>query len=139
MNVEKIEDAIQMLNTYAKEDSLHQKGYVYIGRVECCRSGGCDTPKSDIALASEYFDYLIYFNTTLKVAAVKVYNYQATHGQEVTAKSWLKQFIGFDGTVNLEPGKDIDAISGATISVYAITADIEHKTRVLQKQNHSNK
>lgn len=67
------------------------------------------------------------------VELVKVFNYQATHGQEVSAKGWLKQFIGFDGRKPLTVGKNIDAISGATISAYGITLDVQDKTTLLQE------
>jgi Na+-translocating ferredoxin:NAD+ oxidoreductase RnfG subunit len=82
--------------------------------------------------SSEYFDYYILFDENKTVRKVGVYNYMATHGQEITAKGWLKQFTGYDGFAPLQVDKDIDAISGATISVYAITADIEHMSRLLQ-------
>jgi len=81
----------------------------------------------------EFFDYLIVFDTNLSVQQVKVYNYQATHGQEVTTKGWLKQFQGYDGSRSLTVGKSIDAISGATVSVYEITNDIQEKTRLLKQ------
>jgi len=62
-----------------------------------------------------------------------VYNYQATHGQEVTNKGWLKQFQGYDGSRSLTVGKSIDAISGATVSVLGITNDVQEKTRLLKQ------
>jgi Na+-translocating ferredoxin:NAD+ oxidoreductase RnfG subunit len=65
------------------------------------------------------------------VVQVKVFNYQATHGQEITAKSWLKQFIGYQGQKELKVNKDIDSISGATISTYAITEDINKRSAIL--------
>lgn len=106
--------------------------YVYVGRVNSCRAGGCSAtndipPDSN----SEYFDYYILFDTDKTVQAVKVFNYQATHGQEITAKGWLKQFIGHNGSEPLQVDKNIDAISGATISVHAITIDVEMKTEIL--------
>lgn len=108
--------------------------HVYIGRVFSCRAGGCAAGSThDTELGSEYFDYYIIFDTSGKVSHIRVYNYAATHGQEVTARSWLKQFNGFEGTRSLTVGKDIDAISGATISVYAITADIEYQTKQLRQ------
>lgn len=108
--------------------------YVYNGRVFSCRTGGCthgtaQNPEQE----SEYFDYYILFDTLGKVTHIRVYNYAATHGQEVTARNWLKQFYGFEGQQTLTVGKDIDAISGATISVYAITADIEYQTKQLHR------
>ena len=108
--------------------------FAFIGRVNSCRAGGCSISNEVVSNAeSEYFDYFILLDSTAKVELVKVFNYQATHGQEVTAKGWLKQFNGFDGTNNLEVGKNIDAISGATISVYAITCDVQIKTLILKK------
>ena len=108
--------------------------YIYIGRVNSCRTGGCSEVHDSLAKPeSEYFDYYILFDENKTVQAVKVYNYQATHGHEITAKGWLKQFIGFNGSGSLKVDKNIDAISGATISVYAITADVENKTALLKK------
>ena len=110
-----------------------QNRYAYIGRVNSCRAGGCSVSSDEpINMESEYFDYFILFNSNIEVELVKVYNYQATHGQEVTVKGWLKQFIGYQGIKGLQVGKGIDAIAGATISVYAITADVEHKSKMLR-------
>lgn len=114
------------------DTNVSQYKYVYVGRVNSCRAGGCSAtndipPDSN----SEYFDYYILFDTDKTVQAVKVFNYQATHGQEITAKGWLKQFIGHNGSEPLQVDKNIDAISGATISVHAITIDVEMKTEIL--------
>lgn len=110
-----------------------QYKYLYIGRVNSCRAGGCAQSVDEFNnVGSEYFDYFIFWDSTKTVQLVKVYNYRATHGQEITAKGWLKQFIGFVDGDALEVDKNIDAISGATISVYAITDDIQAKTRLLK-------
>jgi hypothetical protein len=112
----------------------NQKKYVYIGRVNSCRMGGCSNGSDMLTLDnSEYFDYLIVYSSAPSVEMVKVYNYQASHGQEMTNKGWLKQFQGYNGTRNLTVGKSIDAISGATTSVQSITADIQQKTQLLKK------
>lgn len=115
------------------ENADHYK-YIYVGRVYSCRAGGCSI-STEVSQEgnSEYFDYLILFDKSLTVQLVKVFNYQATHGHEITAKGWLKQFIGFDGNEELMVGKDIDAVSGATISVNAITYDISQKSELLKK------
>jgi hypothetical protein len=108
--------------------------YLYVGRVNSCRAGGCSNENNLFTLErSEYFDYFILFGKSGSVNIVKVYNYQATHGQEVTSPAWLRQFKDYNGSANLNVGKNIDAISGATISVYGITADIEHKTKLLKQ------
>ena len=105
---------------------------VYIGRVNSCRTGGCSSPQA-VHKDNEYefFDYFILFDPNGKAVSVRVFNYEATHGQEITIKGWLKQFYGYDGTKNLRVGKEIDSISGATISVYGIVNDIRLKTILL--------
>ena len=45
---------------------------------------------------------------------------------------------GYDGSTELPVDRDIDAISGATISVYAITHDVQQKTEILAKLVRSN-
>ena len=108
--------------------------YMYIGRVNSCRAGGCSiSSDTNMSYETEYFDYYILFDSACTVNLVRVYNYAATHGQEVAAKGWLKQFNGFDGTGTLEVGKNVDAISGATISVYEITLDVQRKTTLLKR------
>jgi hypothetical protein len=108
--------------------------YVYVGRVNACRSGGC-TIKHDEKheTESEFFDYFIFFDSIATVQLVKIFNYEATHGQEVTSSNWLKQFKNYSGKEELVVGKNVDAISGATISVDATTFDIELRTNLLKK------
>ena len=120
--------------TFGPQTSPQPYQYVYVGRVNSCRSGGCsvqtDKPEEQ---ASEYFDYFILFDAGCMVRQIRVYNYQATHGQEITAAGWLRQFIGYNGEKELNAGKNIDAISGATISVEGITYDIQDKTNLLRQ------
>lgn len=104
--------------------------YAYIGRVMSCRAGICSNPDSENSeFESEYFDYFIIFNSEKVVESVRVYNYQATHGQEVSSPGWLRQFVGYTGKKSLTVGNEIDAISGATISADAITLDLQLRTR----------
>jgi Na+-translocating ferredoxin:NAD+ oxidoreductase RnfG subunit len=110
-----------------------QYKYVYVGRVNSCRAGGCSiTNNIHTHGSSEYFDYYIIYDARKTVKKVKVYNYQATHGHEITAKGWLRQFVGHKASGTLQVDKNIDSISGATISVYAITNDIQRKTMLLK-------
>ncbi|RLC24010.1 MAG: FMN-binding protein [Deltaproteobacteria bacterium] len=120
----------------ADKMNVSQIYYMYIGRVNSCRAGGCSIPMdSNENFESEYFDYFILFDSAISVHLVRVFNYAATHGHEVSAKGWLKQFDGYDGTDTLRVGKNVDAISGATISVYGITEDVQLKTQIMQALN----
>lgn len=110
-------------------------GWAYTRRVLSCRNGGCDRPNStaEVNVSHEYFDYFALMNTQYSILEIKVYNYAATHGQEICSKAWLKQFKGYNGSKQLRYGKDIDAISGATISGIAITEDVGTAVGTLQK------
>jgi hypothetical protein len=109
-------------------------GFAYVGRVNSCRSGGCSLGGTTPDFMAEYFDYFILFDEKAAVRLVRVFNYQATHGHGITSKGWLRQFVGYNGSQQLEPGKNVDAISGATISVKAITSDVAEKTKILRDQ-----
>lgn len=111
-------------------------GWAYTRRVLSCRNGGCDGSGSEdeINVSHEYFDYYALMNTQYSILEIKIYNYAATHGQEICSKAWLKQFKGYDGSKRLQYGKDIDAISGATISGRALTEDIGHSVKIIQKE-----
>ena len=117
---------------YAVTQAKQTVAYLYIGSVFTCRAGGCHAGSAtDQSSDSEYFDYFILFDEAATVKFVKVYNYAATHGHEITANWWLKQFVGYQGKEHLQTGKNIDAISGATISAEAATTDIQSVTRQL--------
>lgn len=100
-------------------------GYVYSGRVNSCKSGGCSAETDAAELAFEYFDYYVLLNDNKQVVWVKIYNYQATQGHEVMSRGWLNQFKVMEPGESVIFGKDIEAISGATVSVSAITEDIQ--------------
>ncbi|MCG6189247.1 FMN-binding protein [Maribellus maritimus] len=117
-----------------KENS--EINFVYVGRVNSCRSGGCSVDGEQASDGFEFFDYFILFDRNLSISQIKVFNYQATKGHEITARSWLKQFIGYKGESELLVGKHIDGISGATVSAHSLTADVEYKTGLLIKIHH---
>lgn len=107
-------------------------GYLYVGRVNTCRSGGCSSSGTSLSPDHEYFDYFMVFDELGQVRGVKIFNYQATKGHEITSKGWLKQFQGYTGGM-LSVGKEVDGITGATISVFAITGDIRLRTTMLRE------
>lgn len=100
--------------------------YGYMGRQNSCRSGGCEQASS--ANNYDYFDYFILFSPEGVVLKVNVYNYQSSHGYQITSRSWLKQFESYKGERTLETGRDVDTISGATVSSNALTKAVSIKT-----------
>jgi hypothetical protein len=128
-----IDDGELEAGRFFQQELQPEYPFVYVGRINSCRAGGCQVSLGAFQTGKpEFFDYYILFNPKGEVARVKIFNYQATHGQEVTVAGWLKQFIGYNGQETLKVGKHIDSISGATISVNALTADVEYRTRMLK-------
>jgi hypothetical protein len=96
---------------------------------EVCGAGSV----SDEIPAAEYFEYFLITDNSSNVIHVEVFNYQSTKGHEIMSKSWLRQFVGYKPDKNLVFGRDIDGISGATISARAITEDIPLAVKALQE------
>lgn len=73
---------------------------------------------------ADYFDFIVVLDSDLVVTKVKVLIYREDHGGEIASKRWLKQFNGTPMNKKLEYEKDIVGISGATISVRAMTNEV---------------
>lgn len=63
------------------------------------------------------FDYLILLDNSGVIKKTNVLIYREEYGGEIGSTRWLKQFIGKTSQDNLEYKNNVDAISGATISV----------------------
>ncbi|MBT8302923.1 MAG: FMN-binding protein [Bacteroidia bacterium] len=85
------------------------KGYGYIGNA---------------ASMTANFDYLILLDDSFTITKSQVLIYREEYGGEIGSKRWLKQFIGKKEGEELIHGKDIVAISGATISTTSMTSAI---------------
>lgn len=103
-------------------------GYVMVTRALGCQLGGCDKPKLD-SVAFEQFFFMTAFDDKKHIKQVRVLEYTANHGYEISSKSWLKQFIKNE---TFEVGKNVDGISGATISVNSITKNVNLQRSIIQ-------
>jgi Na+-translocating ferredoxin:NAD+ oxidoreductase RnfG subunit len=79
------------------------------------------------------FDYLVIFNTNLEVVTSKVLVYREEYGGEIGSSRWLRQFNGLSGTDRVSPKTNIDAISGATISVRSMTRSVDNLLQTVGK------
>lgn len=82
---------------------------------------------------NDFFDYMVLFNKKLEIQKVVVLTYRSSYGGEIMSKNWLKQFIGKGRGEEMEFGKDIDGISGATISAPAITKGVKSMSLLLSE------
>jgi hypothetical protein len=98
-------------------------GYININRVNACRVGGCSGPDPIRGDRYDHFYYMAVFDLNLKLLKVVVLDYQSEHGYEICSRSWLKQFIG-NSDRKFHYDKNIDAISGATVSVNALITEM---------------
>ena len=61
--------------------------------------------------------------------------YSSDYGYEISSKNWLKQFKGFTGCDLKYGGREVDVISGATVSGKSIVSDISNLCWLLQDEN----
>ena len=70
---------------------------------------------------TDTFDFVVIFDQDLILRKIKVLAYREDQGGEISSKRWLRQFAGVSKTDQMEYGRDIKAISGATISAESMT------------------
>ncbi|WP_320814147.1 FMN-binding protein [Flavobacterium sp.] len=82
------------------------------------------------------FDYLVLLDATGTIKKSNVLIYREEYGGEIGSTRWLRQFIGKSTNDNLEYKNNIDAISGATISVRSMinaTNDVLKTVKILKE------
>jgi len=79
------------------------------------------------------FDYLVLFDRDLTVIHSKVLIYREEYGGEIGSKRWLRQFEGMSGKDRVSLSSNIDAISGATISVRSMTRAMDNLLQTVGK------
>jgi len=79
------------------------------------------------------FEYMMVTDTSLNIIDITILNYPESHGKAVTDKNWLINFNGFSPTRIPVFRKDIDALSGATISSGSLSENIGKSLLLLGK------
>ena len=72
--------------------------------------------------------FMVILNIDGDIINTNVVKYREAYGGEVGNKGWLQQFINFNNNSDYNIGKDIDGISGATISVKSISKGMKKIT-----------
>src|SRR5437899_9376334 len=68
--------------------------------------------------------FLVAIDPANRLKDVDILVYREPYGGEVAYEAWRKQFRGKRAADPLQVGRDIRSISGATISVHAVTAGV---------------
>lgn len=79
------------------------------------------------------FDYFYITSVGKRILYAEVLTFRSIKGGQIKDKSWMSQFIGYDGNNKLEYGVNVDAISGATKSAESLIEDI--RTSLIQLKN----
>ncbi|MBI3193154.1 MAG: FMN-binding protein [Ignavibacteriae bacterium] len=79
----------------------------------------------DVKGKVQFITYLVGLKQGGEIVDVDVLAYREAYGGEITYETFRKQFRGKDSNDKLVPGRDIKNISGATISVRAITLGVK--------------
>lgn len=118
---------IELYSIYKKS---HLLGYFSINKVPC-RLEDYEHSKNINLDNYDNFWCLSIFDTNLEIKKIQILEYNSEYGFEICSKSWLKQFSGkYPSEVIYS--KNIDAVSGATMSGNAITHHIKYLGAKLQ-------
>jgi len=79
----------------------------------------------------EPITYATRFTPAGAISRMEVMRYREAYGSEVREQRFLSQFNGKTSASPMLPGRDIAAISGATISSHAVTRGAEESAAVL--------
>lgn len=123
---------------FTLKDQDELVGYMVLNKAYSCKVGGCSA-WSPVEDQSNYepFYYVVIVNPDLTIRKIKIIEYYSEYGYEITSKRWLAQFRGKTGC-NLTYNKQIDGITGATISVKSMIYDVNNTCKMMEKLDQRN-
>ena len=81
---------------------------------------------------TDTFDFVVIFDTEFIVKKIKVLAYREDYGGEIGSTRWLRQFNDLKTADAVTYGKEIKAISGATISASSMTIAVNNLLKSLE-------
>ena len=75
--------------------------------------------------------FLVLFNEHQEVIYSSIIKYREAYGGEISGRNWLDQFLGMKQDSLFKHGKEIDGITGATLSVKSFTKGISKLSLLL--------
>jgi hypothetical protein len=105
--------------TSAQQDQLHDASSVSLpfqgNRIWKAADGGWFVV-DEVVGKHETITYAVAINADGTVKKVEILEYRESYGYEVAEDKWLQQFVGQGADAPLKLGKDVENISGATLS-----------------------
>jgi hypothetical protein len=110
---------------YVIKKAKKTKGYILVAEVAACRLGGCSAfEKINDNSSAEYFDMMLLCDEDKNIITISILDYFSEYGYEITSKKYLKKFKDKNVCSFSSDTDGIDAVSGATVSSYAMEAMI---------------
>jgi Na+-translocating ferredoxin:NAD+ oxidoreductase RnfG subunit len=81
----------------------------------------------------ELINYAVGIAPDGTVRQVEVLSYRESHGHEIRAAAWRRQFVGKGASAPLQVGEDIANISGATLSCSHVTDGVRRIVAVIDQ------
>jgi Na+-translocating ferredoxin:NAD+ oxidoreductase RnfG subunit len=109
-------------------------GAGFRGKILAARKGGATLGHvviQNVLGRSEQITLAVGVDPDGKVRRVEILSYRESHGGEVRMSAWRRQFEGKTVASPLKVGKDIAAISGATISCNNVTDGVKQIVALL--------
>jgi len=106
------------------------------GKVLAARKGGATLGHvviQNVLGRSEQITLAVGVDPDGKVRRMEILSYRESHGGEVRMSAWRRQFEGKTAASPLKVGKDIAAISGATISCNNVTEGVRQIVAMLDQ------
>lgn len=106
-------------------------GYVCYTTAFGCKVGGCAAPSNPNVQSYETFDYIVVYDSLFSILKVDIAEYGGQYGYEICRVKWLEQFEG--SRTGFELGKNIDGITGATVSAQYLIDDLNVVGKKIQE------
>lgn len=114
---------------FVENSEKSKEAYMVITIANGCKVGGCDV-EHDIDEEFEQFWVYSLYSVSGALLELKILDYQSEHGYEITSKWWLKQFVKHQNET-YRYAKNIDGISGATISIKSMIRELSYLRQVI--------
>lgn len=81
----------------------------------------------------EPISFATFFDAEGRVARVEVVAYREPYGDGIREERFRRQFVGKSGSAGFAPDRDIDAVSGATISSRSMCIGVQRASLLLRE------
>lgn len=106
------------------------KPWLYVWEITKANGARAWAVLDNVRGKAQPISFMAVFDSSGVIRSGTIIKYRESVGGAVQNKNWLAQFTGRSGNSGFTVGRDIDAISGATISVHAVTRGM-HKLSLI--------